>query len=108
MSMKKFCELDKKVRESLTVKTDTYGRIIAFKINSEEEFNLVKNYLSEAHTSCMDYFPVKIEGDYAGEDWYFDETHTTDLGMGAHSTKYYVETLSEKKRKFAAFIAEYE
>ena len=105
MSLDEFCTLDKKVRKTITVKTDSVNRIIAYKINTKEEFDLMIEYLRQAHTSCMDFTPVNVEGEYEGADWYFDEQYTN---AESRKTKYKVETLGSKKRKFSEFAAQYE
>ena len=99
-----FCKLEKKVTEQMEVKTDALNNIIAFKITSEADFNLMIAYLSIAHSSCCDPFPCKIRGKYRGADWYF----CNERRSGSRFDRFYVETLCEKKARFNEFLREYQ
>lgn len=96
------------IKEKLKYKANEYGSIYAVKCITADDFELMKRYYSDAYTSCYDPTPQKIKGDFKGKDWYFIEKCDVDYGMGAHETKYWFESLTQKKEKFKTFCAEYE
>ena len=99
-----FCKLEIKLKEQMEVKTDDLDNIIAFKVVTKQDFDLMIAYLSLAHSSCCDPFPCKVRGRYQGKDWYF----CNERGAGSRYDRFYIETLSEKKRRFLNFLKEYQ
>ena len=99
-----FCELENELLEQITVKMELPHRINAFKITSRSDFDLMIEYLSAAHSICNDPTPIKINGNYHGADWYFLEEHD----FMSQYDRFYVETLSEKKQRFAEFVRQFE
>ena len=106
--MWKFEAIGKQIKDKLKYKADKYGSIYAVKCETQADFDLMKSYYAEAYTSCYDPTPRKIRGEFEGADWYFIKKCDVDYGMGAHETKYWFETLTQRKKKFAEFLAEYE
>lgn len=99
-----FCELESELLEKVTVKMKSPHQIKAFKITSQEDFDLMIEYLCAAHSYCDDPTPIKVNGKFRGLDWYFPEEHD----FGSRYDKFYVETLTEKKQRFAEFVKEYQ
>lgn len=83
-----------------------YGSIKGAKIHNKEEFDLMISFWSAGHSSC--YYREKVHGVFEGEDWYFEESETTDYGMEGKSTVYWTETLTAKKKKFSEFCKKFD
>lgn len=106
--MWKFEEIGNQIKEKCKYKISERGSIYAVRCKSQYDFELMRSYYVDAYTSCHSFYPVEIKGEYTGEDWYFIEKCEIDRGMEGHETKYWFETLSQKKAKFEKFLAEYE
>lgn len=106
---KSYGELRSELKQKFKYKEEKYGGIVAVFCNTQEEFDFVKYFYRHAHSSsCRQYDFVEIGGNYDGPDWYFCEHQDIDYGMGAKDTKYWIESLAEKKRRFSAFVSKYE
>lgn len=106
-------EVQKEVLEKIKCKKNVneYGsiHILAYYCENVEQFNLACKYESILK-SCG-----KIEEDkfkeekFRGSDWYFFCSTVEDLGNhGCSRCLYHIETLTEKKEKFAKFCKEYD
>lgn len=95
----------------INVHLDTFEKhleknhIIYDRSDTEEEFDFVKYFYTIAHSGCANIYKIKIDTEYSGPDWYFYESK--DYGYG-YGSDHWMETLTQKKQKFAKFVAEYE
>lgn len=106
--MKEYLRLLDIVKKTIEYKEQKYAGITALKIKSQKDFDLAVAFWSEGHSYCGQYPKTEINGKFEGEDWYFIEVETIDYGMGGRSTKYWLESLTTKKKKFAEFCEKYE
>ena len=105
---KSYDELRNELKQKFKYKEEKYGGIVAVFCNTQEEFDFVKYFYRRAHSpSCIRYDLVEVGGDYDVSDWYFCEHQDIDYGMGAKDTKYWMESLAKKKRRFDKFCSEY-
>ena len=105
---KSYNELYEIIKNEFKYKECIYGGIKAVFCTSEDNFNLVKHFFRCANSPCCWHYGLtKVSGYYSGPDWYFCEHQDFDYGMGAKSTTYWMESLSDKKREFENFCSEY-
>lgn len=103
----RFGDILEKVKDTIECKYNAFGSPTAFKIHNDEEYRLVLEYVNMAHMSCCDY-AEHYEYDYKGEDWYFFLESKEDLGMEGRFTRYWQETLTDKKNNFNKFLEQFE
>ena len=102
---KSYDELRNEIKQRFRYKEKEYSGIVAVFCNTEEEFDFVKYFYTIAHSGCANIYKIKIDTEYSGPDWYFYESK--DYGYG-YGSDHWMETLTQKKQKFAKFVAEYE
>jgi len=104
--MNEYIRLLEIVKSRMEIREDSFGDVIAAKINNNEEFDLMVSFWAAAYSSC--YRRETIRGKFVGTDWYFIESDTTDYGMDGKSTTYFIQTLTEKKQKFLKFCRKFD
>lgn len=106
--MKDYLDIKNKVLKKLNYVLDTRNNSKAFYINDEADFQLMKEYwsLALAPCSCGSLAPlvVEVEGNFTGTDWYFLEEDS----VSGSRTRYWLESLSMKKRKFFMWCDSFE
>ena len=100
----------KRVLEKLKVKQTPYGTILAAFAHTQEEYDLIMDYMKGRYYSDTDIYlgRAEVSGKFEGPDWYFLEEYSDYLGMEGTIYTYEIVSLSEKKRKFEEFCKEYE
>lgn len=105
--MNNYLDILENVKSTIKCKYNDYGVPKAFKVNNEEEYKLVLECVNLGQMSCYDikkHYPYN----YKGADWYFFLESKEDLGMEGKYTRYWQETLTEKKERFEEFCKQYE
>ena len=107
--MSGYTELCKQVLDAMPVKRAFWGRIEAVKAATADQFELAKEMWTAGQgTFCREYPWVTIQGAFSGADWYSLEETCIDAGMDGCWSEYKIESLTEKKEKFAQYCAGFE
>lgn len=95
------------VLDRLPIVYNKYGIVEAIWAENEENLKLAIDYYSWANGNCCDGFAKIKKTEWRGPDWYFciyNNIYDDDDGIKC----YYLETLTEKKEKFARFCSRFQ